>query len=80
MPFPFSVSACVAIPSQMKEIQIGIDWSRGESVGIWSGSVRAAQPALSPSLGPSPALAPAPSLFPAPAPPPPMPTLVCVLS
>ena len=57
--FSLSVFACVAIPAQMKEIQIVIDSSSGESVGLRSGSVPAA---LSPSLGPlGPALAPAPA-------------------
>ena len=40
--FSLPVFACVAIPAQMKEIQIVIDSSWEESVGIWSGSITAA--------------------------------------
>lgn len=40
--FSLSVFACVAIPAQMKEIQIVIDSRRGESMGVWSGFLTAA--------------------------------------
>ena len=73
--FSLSVFACVAIPAQMKEIQIVIDSSSGESVGLRSGSVPAAlrpgpacsQPQpwpLGPCSGSCPGLFPAPALAP----------------
>lgn len=57
--FSLSVFACVAIPAQMKEIQIVIDSRRGESMGMRLASIQL-HPAPSPPLGPHSHLHPTP--------------------